>query len=162
MENIKFSDVAITGGFWKAKQKLNRESVIWAVYDRFTETGRFEALKCKWKEGQPNKPHIFWDSDVAKWMESAAYLIKEKPSAKLEKIIDKWVGIIAENQEESGYFNSYYTRFPEVKRFDNRDGHELYCVGHWIEAAVAYFDATGKRTFLDIVPSKVPSQPSIA
>ena len=59
MENIKFSDVAITGGFWKAKQKLNRETVIWAVYDRFTETGRFEALKCNWKEGQPNKPHIF-------------------------------------------------------------------------------------------------------
>lgn len=151
MENIKFSDVAITGGFWKAKQKLNRETVIWAVYDRFTETGRFEALKCNWKEGQPNKPHIYWDSDIAKWMESAAYLIKEKPSAKLERIIDKWVGIIAKNQEESGYFNSYYIRFPEVKRFDNRDGHELYCVGHWIEAAVAYFDATGKRTFLDIV-----------
>lgn len=151
MKNIQFSDVAITGGFWKAKQKLNRETVIWSVYDRFIETGRFEALKCNWKEDQPNKPHIYWDSDVAKWMESAAYLIKEKPSAKLERIIDKWVGIIAKNQEESGYFNSYYIRFPEVKRFDNRDGHELYCVGHWIEAAVAYFDATGKRTFLDVV-----------
>ena len=81
MENIKFSDVNITGGFWKEKQKLNRETIIWSVYDRFVETGRFEALKCKWKEGKPNRPHIFWDSDVAKWMESAAYLIKEKPSA---------------------------------------------------------------------------------
>ena len=106
MKNIQFSDVAITGGFWKAKQKLNRETVIWSVYDRFIETGRFEALKCNWKEGQPNKPHIYWDSDVAKWMESAAYLIKEKPSAKLQKILEKWIKIIGENQEECGYYNS--------------------------------------------------------
>lgn len=151
MNNIKFSDVAITGGFWKAKQKLNRETIIWSVYDRFIETGRFEALKCKWKEGKPNKPHVFWDSDVAKWMESAAYLIKEKPSAKLEKIIDKWVDIIAENQDECGYFNSYFSTFTDEERFAVRDRHELYCVGHWIEAAVAYFDATGKKKFLDIV-----------
>ena len=151
MDNIKFSDVAITGGFWKAKQKLNRETIIWSVYNRFVETGRFEALKCKWKEGQPNRPHIFWDSDVAKWMESAAYLIKEKPYAKLEKIIDKWVDIIAENQDESGYYNSYFSTFTDEERFAVRDRHELYCVGHWIEAAVAYFDATGKKKFLDIV-----------
>lgn len=151
MENIKFSDVAITGGFWKAKQKLNRETVIWAVYDRFTETGRFEALKCNWKEGQPKKPHIYWDSDIAKWMESAAYIIKEKPSFKLEKIIDKWIDIIAENQEESGYFNSYFCTFKDEKRFYDRNNHELYCVGHWIEAAVAYYDATGKKKLLDVV-----------
>jgi len=151
MENIKFSEVNLTGGFWKEKQKLNRETIIWSVYDRFTETGRFEALKCKWKEGKPNKPHIFWDSDVAKWMESAAYLIKEKPYAKLEKIVDKWVDIIAENQEESGYYNSYYCTFKNEERFTERNNHELYCIGHWIEAAVAYFEATGKRKFLDIV-----------
>ena len=151
MNNVQFSNVEITGGFWKAKQKLNRESIIWAVYDRFIETGRFEALKCNWTEKKANKPHIFWDSDVAKWMESAAYLIKEKPNARLEKILDKWIDVIAQNQEECGYFNSYFCTFKEEKRFDNRDRHELYCVGHLIEAAIAYFDATGKRKFLDIV-----------
>lgn len=151
MNNIKYSDVTITSGFWKEKQKLNRETIIWSVYDRFIETGRFEALKCKWKEGKPNKPHIFWDSDVAKWIESAAYLIKEKPYAKLEKIVDKWVDVIAENQEESGYYNSYYCTFKDEERFAIRDKHELYCIGHWIEAAVAYYEATGKRKFLDIV-----------
>ncbi len=151
MNNVKFSDVSINGGFWKAKQKLNREVVIWAVYERFIETGRFEALKCNWKEGQPNKPHIFWDSDVAKWMESAAYLIKEKPDARLQRILDKWIDVIAKNQEESGYYNSYFCTFKDEKRFDNRDRHELYCVGHWIEAAIAHFDATGNKKFLDIV-----------
>lgn len=151
MNNVPFSNVKIDGGFWKGKQDLNRESVIWAVYERFTETGRFEALKCAWQEGEPNRPHIFWDSDVAKWMESAAYLIKEKPNARLERILDKWIAIIAEHQEESGYFNSYFCTFPDEKRFFNRDCHELYCVGHWIEAAVAHFDATGERKFLDIV-----------
>ena len=151
MHNVKFSDVTINGGFWKDKQKLNRETVIWAVYDRFVATGRFEALKCSWKEGQPNKPHIFWDSDVAKWMESAAYLINERPNARLKKILDKWIDIIFKNQEECGYFNSYFCTFKDEKRFDDRDRHELYCVGHWIEAAIAHFDATGDKKFLNIV-----------
>ena len=67
LRHADFSDVKITGGFWKKKQEMVRKTTLWAVYDRFSETGRFAALNCDWKEGKPFRPHIYWDSDVAKW-----------------------------------------------------------------------------------------------
>ena len=67
-----YQNVTLTGGFWKAKEDLNRDVTIDAVYNRFDETGRIAAFRCDWKDGMPYRPHIFWDSDVAKWMEGAA------------------------------------------------------------------------------------------
>ena len=69
---IDHRNVTITGGYWKKKMDLNRKVTMNAVYDRFHESGRIDAFRCDWKEGMPNRPHIFWDSDVAKWMEGAA------------------------------------------------------------------------------------------
>ena len=72
IKTVDFSQTKILGGFWKQKQDMVRKTTIYAVYDRFVETGRFDAFKFNWKEGMPNQPHIFWDSDVAKWLEAAA------------------------------------------------------------------------------------------
>ena len=69
------SNVRLTGGFWKQKEDLNRDVTINSVYEQFCETGRINAFKCDWVEGMPQKPHIFWDSDVAKWIEGAAYIL---------------------------------------------------------------------------------------
>ena len=88
IKSIDFSNVEITGGFWKRKQDMVRKTSIKAVYDRFCDTGRFDAFKFDWKEGMPNKPHIFWDSDVAKWIEGVAYLTEKKRETGLEKIAD--------------------------------------------------------------------------
>ena len=74
IKSVDFSKTRITGGFWKRKQDMVRKTSIKAVYDRFCDTGRFDAFKFDWKEGMPNKPHYFWDSDVAKWLEGVAYL----------------------------------------------------------------------------------------
>ena len=149
MKTVVFSQTKIISGFWKQKQDMVRKTTIYAVYDRFCETGRFDAFKCDWKEEMPNQPHIFWDSDVAKWMEAAAYLTGQKREPKLEKIVDGVVDLIARNQGEDGYFNVYFTVVEPGKRFTDRTCHELYCAGHLIEAAVAYYEATGKRKFLD-------------
>jgi len=149
VKTVDFSQTKVTGGFWKQKQDMVRKTTIYAVYDRFCETGRFDAFKCDWKEGQPNKPDIFWDSDVAKWMEAAAYLIRTKREPKLEKIVDGLVKLIEKNQCADGYFNVYFTVIEPEKRFSDRRWHELYCAGHLMEAAVAYYEATGKRKFLD-------------
>ena len=149
MKTVDFSQTRVLGGFWKQKQDMVRKTTIYAVYDRFVETGRFDAFKCDWKEGMPNQPHYFWDSDVAKWMEAAAYLTGQKREAKLERIVDGVVDLIANNQDEHGYFNVYFTVVEPEKRFDDRKCHELYCAGHLMEAAVAYYEATGKRKFLD-------------
>ena len=145
---IDFASTRITGGFWKQKQDLVRKVTTKAVYDRFTDTGRIEAFKFAWKEGMPNQPHFFWDSDVAKWMEGVAYQIALKPDARLEKKIDALVDEIAKNQQPDGYFNIFFTVIDPAHRFFNRDWHELYCAGHLMEAAVAYYQATGKDKFL--------------
>ena len=148
---IPLKNTEITGGFWADKQKLNREVTIHSVYDRFAETGRFEAFKLNWKKGEPNKPHIFWDSDIAKWLESAAYIIAKTPDPELEKIIDETVDLIDKNRWDDGYFNICYTLFEPDDRFTARYNHELYCAGHLMEAAVAYYYATGKDKFLKIM-----------
>ena len=145
-----YRNVTLTGGFWKKKEDLNRDVTIDAVYDRFTESGRIDAFKCDWKEGMDKKPHFFWDSDVVKWMEGAAYCLSRKADPELEAKVEAIIDEIEKNRDEQGYFNIYYTVVEPGVRFDRRSYHELYCAGHMMEAAVAYFEATGKRRFLDI------------
>lgn len=147
-----YADVTVTGGFWRQKQVRNREVTLPAVQNRFQETGRFDAFRCDWREGDPNQPHFFWDSDVAKWMESAAYLLLEKPDPALEAFVEGLIDRIEENQRQDGYFNIWYTVVEGAgKRFTQRTNHELYCAGHLIEAAVAYYQATGKDRFLKLM-----------
>lgn len=148
MKNLAIENIEIKDGFWKFYEELDRNAVVWNVYDRFKETGRFEALCCDWKEGDENKPHIFWDSDVAKWMEGASYLIGKNADTKLEALLDEMIDIICENQRADGYFNSYFLAIEPEKIFTDRHAHELYCAGHLIEAAIAYHKATGKDKLL--------------
>lgn len=149
MKKIRFSDIDITGGFWKEKQDMVKSTTVKAVYDRFVDTHRFDALSCTWKEGDPNMPHIFWDSDVAKWIEGVAYILEKEDRPELKKIVDDAIDKIVENSDENGYFNSHYLVVGQNERFWHRKNHELYCAGHLIEAAVAYYHATGERKFLD-------------
>lgn len=149
---VLFKDVSISkDSFWGARQELNHKTTIYSVYNRFVDTGRFEAFKFNWKQGEPNQPHFFWDSDVAKWLEAAAYIIQSEPDETLEAIVDETVDLIAENQGDDGYFNLYFTMVEPEKRWQNRTDHELYCAGHLIEASVAYYESTGKRKFLDLM-----------
>ncbi len=100
----------------------------------------------------PNKPHVFWDSDVAKWMEAAAYSLTTHPDQQMEARLESVIDMIAQAQQPDGYLNTHFTVVQPDKRFVNlRDWHELYCAGHLIEAAVAYFHATGKKKFLNVV-----------
>lgn len=148
MERVRFFDITLNDGFWKEKQQLVQNTTVQAVYDRFVETHRFEALACGWKPGEPNQPHIFWDSDVAKWIEGAAYLLQKKPDAKLERIVDTTIDTLVTHADEQGYFNSHFLVTRQEECFCHRGEHELYCAGHLIEAAVAYWEATGKDRFL--------------
>jgi DUF1680 family protein len=139
----------LTGGFWFERQAIMRGITQHAIYERFLETGRFEALNCEWREGMP-KPHIFWDSDVAKWIEGVAYLLPEQRGGALERAIDDMIDLIERKRMPDGYFNSYFIAMEPEARFSRYFDHELYCLGHLIEAAIAYHEATGKRKLLDI------------
>lgn len=155
LKNLDFAKTTLKDGFWRFYSDLDRSSVVKHVYDRFKETGRFDALRCRWREGDPNKPHIFWDSDVAKWIEGVAYLIEMSPEPEWEALVDEMVDNIAANQRADGYFNSYFLTVEPSKIFCNRDWHELYCAGHMIEAAIAYHKATGKDKLLNCVLKNV-------
>jgi len=152
-KQIELKDVKITGGYFHEKQKMNRQVTIPATYRQFYNTGRIDAFKLKWRNGQPNQPHIFWDSDVAKWIEGAAYTLVHKRDENLESLIDSIIEDLIDGQTSEGYFNSYYQTIEFANRFTNRNNHELYCAGHLIEGAVAYKKATGKDAFLNAMCS---------
>ena len=149
---IDFSNVDITGGFWADKQKLNRDVTIFAVRDRFADTGRFRAFDFDWTaDSDIPEPHYFWDSDIAKWLESAAYLLQKAPNDELQAQVEAVIDRIEQHQDPDGYFNIYHTVVEPENRFRIRDHHELYCLGHLIEAAVAYYNATGRDRFLNLL-----------
>ncbi len=147
---VSFDTIDVTDGFWKEKQDLFYNKTIKAVYDRFEETGRFEALKFNWKEGMPNKPHIFWESDVTKWIEGAAYFLQKKRDTELEAKVDELVERMVITQDDNGYLNAYFTVVEPEARFTRRTDHELYCAGHLVEGAIAYEKATGKTAMLQV------------
>ncbi len=149
MKTFSYQNVDLTSGYLFDKQELNRKTTINAVYDRFDDTGRIGAFDFSWKEGDEKKPHVFWDSDVAKWMEGACYILKKHRNAELEAKVDALVENIKKHQGKDGYFNIFFTVCKPNGRFIDRTRHELYCAGHLMEAAVAYSEATGKSDLLD-------------
>lgn len=95
---------------------------------------------------------VFQDSDAAKWIEAAAYSLHNFPDSELEKTVDDVIATIAAAQDEDGYLDTYFTIKDKDKRWTNLlEAHELYCAGHMMEAACAYYESTGKRTLLDVM-----------
>ncbi|MGN0522024.1 MAG: glycoside hydrolase family 127 protein, partial [Eubacterium sp.] len=93
---------------------------------------------------------VFQDSDVYKWIEAVGYSLTNHFDSKLEKKADEIIDIICGAQMETGYLDTLYIINDREKIFTNiRDFHELYCFGHLTEAAISYFNATGKRKLLD-------------
>lgn len=93
---------------------------------------------------------VFQDSDVYKWLEAVSYSLMEKGDDELKQLADSVVDLIADAQEEDGYLSTYFTiEAPERKFRDLAESHELYCAGHFMEAAVAYNEATGNTTVLE-------------
>lgn len=99
---------------------------------------------------------VFQDSDAAKWLEAAAYSLMTYPDEELERRMDELIEKIAAAQDADGYLNTYYTIKDRDKRWTNlQEGHELYCAGHMMEAATAYFEATGKDRLLKVMQKNV-------
>jgi len=150
-ERIDLTQIKLTDGYLFEKEKLVREVTLPALYKSYEATGRVDALKLKWKRGEANEPHYFWDSDVAKWIEGAAYTLTERADPALEETIDALVNDVERGMTPEGYFNSHYLMMNRAGTFTDRNNHELYCAGHLMEAAVAYYEATGKRKLLDLM-----------
>ncbi len=95
---------------------------------------------------------VFQDSDVAKWLEGAAFSLAVRPDAALEARADEIIEIIGKAQQPDGYLDTYFIiKEPEHRWQNLHECHELYCAGHMMEAAVAYYDVTGKDQLLHVV-----------
>lgn len=145
MRSANLFQSRITGGFFRKKLDTNAKVTIPCVYERFNETGRVEALKCR-KSSKPVP--ICWDSDMAKWMEGAVYYLCENEDEKVRRAYDSAVCDIIENQLECGYYNPHFQVYEPENIFKKRTEHELYCAGHIFETAVAASKYIGDNRLL--------------
>ena len=113
------------------------------------QTGRIRNFENAAK-GEGEHSGIYYDdSDVYKALEGMAYSLQIEPDPVLEAKCDAWIDKFAAAQQPDGYLNTYYTLTGLENRWKNMDKHEMYCAGHMTEAAVAYYQVTGKRVLLD-------------
>ena len=152
LRSVRFDRVKLCDPVFAPRIRECLDGTIPASIAKTRETGRIDAFRLDWKEGMPNKPHIFWDSDVAKLLEGIACSLALRPDPELEKLYDDWVDLVVSAQQPDGYLNVYFTVIEPDQRWQRLGHcHELYCAGHMIEAAVAGFEALGKRKLLDCV-----------
>lgn len=152
MKPLPFTRVRIQDGFWTPRQEINCTATLREEYRHLVETHRIDSLRMTWHPGLAWTPHEFWDSDVAKWVEAAAYALAQADDSELRGWMDETVALIIAAQRPDGYINTFITQVcPDQKWKNLRDRHELYTIGHLIEAAVAHFQTTGRREFLGCV-----------
>lgn len=156
---LNLKDVAIHEGFWGKYVQLVRNTVIpyqWeALNDRIPDAEPSHSLRnlriaAGEEEGQFGGL-VFQDTDPYKWLEAVGYSLAVHPDPQLEKVADELIDLIGRAQQEDGYINTYYTVKEPGNRWTNLlECHEMYCAGHLIEAAVSYYEGTGKRKLLEI------------
>ena len=157
---IPFAEVTLTGPFWRERLETVLTRTIPSQHEKLEKTGMLESLKLP----QPPPPlaiprsshgittQIFWDSDVGKWIEAASYALAHRRDPEIEAKIDAIVDDLVRAQSPDGYLNCWYSGREPDKRWTNlRDCHELYNAGHLLEGAIAYYRATGRRKFLDVM-----------
>lgn len=158
---IPFTDVKLTDHFWAPRIETNRTVTIPYAFGKCEETGRIDnfLLAAGQMDGEHKGDFPFDDTDPYKILEGAAYVLSVQPDAELDKYLDELIAKIAAAQEEDGYL--YTCRTNSCERLKNWFGnerwerlgrsHELYNMGHLYEAAVAHYQATGKRSLLNVV-----------
>lgn len=153
-------EVTLEEGFFKEYTKLVQEVVIpyqWeALNDRIPDAEKSHAIEnFRIAAGEAEGEFgglVFQDSDLAKWLEAVGYSLASKPDSQLEAWADEVIELIEKAQQKDGYLNTFFTLKRPGERWTNLlECHELYSAGHMMEAAVAYYQATGKRKLLDVM-----------
>jgi len=158
LNTVQLSKINITDAFWKRYTDLVEDVIIPYQWDIMNDNiPGVESSHClenfKIAAGQKKGQFygaVFQDTDVAKWLEAVGYSLAEKKNEKLEKLADDAIDVIVQAQQKDGYLDTYFIiKEPEQRWRNLCEGHELYSAGHMIEAAIAYYEGTGKRKLLD-------------
>lgn len=152
LKPVPFTAVKLTDGFWAPRIETNRTVAIPHNFKMCETTGRIDNFA---KAGGLMKGEFrgiyYDDSDLYKAIEGACYSLATHPDPELDKYLDGVIAKIAAAQRPDGYLFTFYTLKGLEKRWANfKDMHELYCAGHFIEAAVAHRQATGKNSMMEI------------
>jgi DUF1680 family protein len=152
IEPVNFSHVEIEDNFWKPRiYTVSTVTIPVCINQTEVKTARIRNFeKVAAKKGEKHEGIYYDDSDVYKALEAIAYSLKNHPDPTLEKKADDWIDKISAAQLPDGYLNTFYILGNIQNRWTNMNYHEDYCAGHLIEAAVAYFNTTGKRKILEV------------
>ncbi|MBV9960661.1 MAG: glycoside hydrolase family 127 protein [Parafilimonas sp.] len=149
--SVDFSKVVVTDNFWKPKiDMVATKSLEACIYQTEVATPRIQNFINAAKHSGKFVGIYYDDSDVYKALEAMAYSLKNHPDTAVENTAERWIGYIAAAQMPDGYLDTYFELGDISKRWTEISYHEDYNAGHLMEAAVAYYDATGKRKLLDV------------
>src|SRR5215469_12234471 len=153
LHSVPVRAVTIADGFWSKRRKINAERSIPTMHDELEAHGRMDNFRrVVGKSSEPQKGPYFSDSDIYKWIDAVGWSLQSDANSELRRTTDGWIREVVAIQEPSGYLNTYYQGNRVSMRMTQHDqevGHEMYCLGHMIQGAIAYYRATGDTTLLD-------------
>jgi DUF1680 family protein len=153
LKTVPVSAVNLHDGFWSQRRMTNLNSSIPSMHDELVEHGRMDNfLRLSGKSSESQKGPVYSDSDIYKWTEAVGFTLQSGDQPALRKTTDTMIHEVVATQEPSGYLNTYFIgdRKPKRMLYETQEtGHELYCIGHMLQGAIAYYRATGDRTLLD-------------
>jgi DUF1680 family protein len=151
LHGVPIRAVRMDEGFWQARMRINVERSIPSMLDELEQHGVMDNFRrLTGASKAPRRGPLYTDSDIYKWMEAVAYVLQSGDRPNLRAAVDRLTDEILAAQEPSGYLNTYYVDDRKDKRFTEMyRSHELYCLGHLLQAAIAYYRATGNRKLLD-------------
>lgn len=151
LKDVPVRAVRMGDGFWAARRRVNVERSIPTLLELFESNGVVDNFRrLSGRKHVPRRGPLYTDSDLYKWMEAVAFVLQSQDVPGLRATMDRLVDDVLAAQEPSGYLNTYYVedrkplRFTELVR-----SHEEYCLGHLLQAGIAYYRATGNRRLLD-------------
>jgi len=153
LRDIPVRAVTIEAGFWARRREINVTKSIPTMHDLLEANGRMNNfLRLAGKSNSPQTGPVFSDSDVYKWTEAVGFALQSGDRPELREMAQKLIDEVVAVQEPDGYLNTYYQDDRKALRMlpqTQTTGHELYCMGHMLQGAIAYYRATGDRKMLD-------------
>ena len=153
LHSVPVRAVTIEEGFWYKRRKTNVENSIPTMRQELESHGRMNNFRrLVGKSSAPQSGPYFSDSDIYKWIDAVGWALQSGDQPELHHVTDSMIHEVVAIQEPGGYLNTYYQGDRASLRMTQHDqevGHEMYCLGHMIQGAIAYYRATGDRTLLD-------------
>lgn len=152
LRGVPVSAVKMGEGFWTPRFRVNEEVSLPTLLELFEEKGIIDNFRrISGRKDVPRRGPLYTDSDVYKWLEAVAFVLQSKQHPALRQAAEAVMDEIAAAQEPDGYINTFYSKENLAQRHKNmRHGHELYCLGHLLQAGIAWRRATGDSKLLEV------------